>query len=105
MSDSSNKPAEFARWVTMARAHWRSFQPTRYRRLLLTGTLETELLAAARLTFEAMKDWERMGASHEEAWQAVRELYLFPPEEVATRPRRLPRLLGKAACEPDQGED
>lgn len=81
MSKDSDKMAKFSRWTALARKHWQTFQPKRYRELQRAGKLEAELLAAARLTYEAMKDWERMGASHDEAWQAVRELYLLPPEE------------------------
>lgn len=76
--------AELARWVALARKHWCEFQPRRYRRLQQAGRLDSELAAAARLTADAMTEWMRQGATWDEAWEAVRTLYLFPPEEWST---------------------
>lgn len=72
---------ELERWANLAKAHWKDNQPKRYRRLVKAGTLDEEARAAARLTATAMQEWLDLGASRDEAFQAVRERYLFPPAE------------------------
>ena len=81
---------ELARWAEMAKAHWREFQPNRYKLLVAAGTLDKEALAAARLTSQEMDVWRAQGATHDEAWQAVREKYLLPPEEPGLEEEELP---------------
>lgn len=76
-----SNPAELSRWATLAKAHWKEFQPTRYAMLVEDGTLDEEANAAARLTYEALKDEMQTGLDQESAWERVRELYLFPPAE------------------------
>lgn len=45
------------------------------------GVLQQKLEEAAEQTFEEVYDLERSGISPDEAWQIVRERYLFLPEE------------------------
>lgn len=73
--------SELNRWVTMAVNHWKEHQPKRYAELRRSGRLQAEALAAARMTADEMRRLQDSGASHEEAWEATRELHLFPPEE------------------------
>ena len=68
-------------WREQARAHWREFRPSLYRDLKRTGKLERALTKAAEQTQIEMKQLEGMGFYTHEAWEIVRESYLFPPEE------------------------
>jgi len=67
--------------ITQARRHWKEFQPTRYEALLKAGILESELKDAAERTHYEMSMFERNGFTTHEAWERVREEYLFPPPE------------------------
>jgi len=62
-------------------SHWKEFQPERYKRLKETGKLQQEAEAAERLTQKALRELMDQGATYHEAWEQVRELYLFPPPE------------------------
>ena len=68
-------------WVNQARAHWKEFQPSRYRALVKEKKLEISLQDAANRTFEEMNGLRATGFNHQEAWEIVRERYLFPAEE------------------------
>lgn len=70
-------------WKNQARRHWKEFQPSRYRELVKTGRLESALDEAVDLTFNDLNALEDVGVPAPEAWQQVRERYLFPPEEGA----------------------
>ncbi len=72
-------------WIEQARAHWKEFQPTRYRELKQANRLEAALKYAADQTHREMSQLENSGLTNQEAWEMVREQYLFPPEETATR--------------------
>ena len=78
---------QHANWMAQARAHWMEHQPRKYRRLLKTGKLELALTEAATATAEAIRALTTQGATWQEAWEATRELYLFPPEEPEQTPR------------------
>ena len=68
-------------WTSQARAHWREFQPKRYTALRKAGMLETSLKYAAEQTYLEVSQLERSGFQPDEAFQMVREEYLFPPAE------------------------
>ena len=68
-------------WISKAERHWKTFQPTRYKRLKAEGTLPQELRAAAELTDKEMRQLQESGMRQDEAWMLTREKYLFPPEE------------------------
>jgi hypothetical protein len=74
----------FPRWKAQAEAHWKEFQPTRYRRLKESGRLNDELEKAVELTYSETSQLEESGMQPDEAFQMVREKYLFPPEEQTT---------------------
>lgn len=65
-------------WITQAREHWKEFQPTRYRSLKAACKLDAALKEAAEQTFRELTQLEDTGFNHQEAWQIVRERYLFP---------------------------
>ncbi len=68
-------------WISEARAHWKEFQPKRFRALQQNGRLNEALRAAAEQTHREMTELEARGHTEQEAWEMVREQYLFPPEE------------------------
>ena len=71
----------FQNWVNQAREHWKEFQPKRYRELVKSGTLEAALQDAAERTYREATELEDQGYDHQDAWEIVRERYLFVPEE------------------------
>jgi hypothetical protein len=68
-------------WISEARQHWRQFRPTLFRELERTGKLNQALWDAAERTHREMSELENSGFRHHEAWEMVRERYLFPPQE------------------------
>ena len=84
-------------WVEQARQHWEEFQPEKYARLTAAGTLMQELEAAAEATEEQMSILLRQGFNQQEAWEQVREQYLFPPEEEGIEEERPPPSPGYLA--------
>ena len=72
-------------WMSQARAHWKEFQPTRFKELVKTGKLRAALKDAAERTYQEMTELEQAGFQNNEAWEMVRERYLFPPEEAALK--------------------
>ncbi|MBJ9165095.1 hypothetical protein I5485_21885 [Citrobacter farmeri] len=68
-------------WKSEAKAHWKEFQPKRYKALVKMHRLGDELQQAAERTHQEMSELENQGFSTEDAWQMTREKYLFPPEE------------------------
>lgn len=68
-------------WISQACDHWKEFQPTRYKQLKEAGRLGPALKDAAEQTHREMTQLEEAGFANHEAWEMVRELYLFPPEE------------------------
>ena len=68
-------------WMIQAKDHWRRFQPTEFKELVETGKLNQALQQAADLTHREMTELEQAGHPPQEAWEMVRERYLFPPEK------------------------
>lgn len=68
-------------WVNQAREHWKEFQPKRYSALIKSGKLEPALQDAAERTYREMTALEDQGFDYQDAWEIVRERYLFVPEE------------------------
>lgn len=77
-------------WAAQAIEHWKEYQPKRYKALKMSGKLQQEAEAAASLTEKALQEEMDQGAMYHEAWEMVRELYLFPPEEHSTNQEPLP---------------
>lgn len=72
-------------WIGQAREHWKEFQPTRFRELKKAGKLEEALQEAVDRTSAEMQALEAKGFREYEAWEIVRNEYLFPPEEAALK--------------------
>ncbi len=69
-------------WMSQARAHWKEFQPTRFKELVRTGNLQAALRDAAERTYSEMTALEEKGFKNHEAWEIVRNEYLFPAPEA-----------------------
>ena len=82
MGKPPEKPMFNASWIAQANQHWKEHQPTTYKRLKAEGTLQTRLREAAEATQHEMDVLMNEGFDHEQAWEMVRERYLFPPEEA-----------------------
>jgi len=67
-------------WKSMAKAHWKEFQPERYKALVKLHKLGDALHEAAEKTHLEMSELENQGYSTEDAWQMTRKKYLLPRE-------------------------
>ena len=79
-------------WIDQARSHWKEFQPTRFAELKQAGTLEASLKDAAEQTYQQTSQLEKAGFQPDEAFQMVREDYLFPPAERSSPSSSAPSL-------------
>ncbi len=74
----------------MAETHWREHRPWMVRELERKGTLRETLLEAQERTLDEMEslmqDFRKQGLTpeqaHNQAWELVREKYIFLPEET-----------------------
>ena len=87
---------QHSNWIAQARAHWAEHRPKMFARLTKAGALEKALTEAAEATSQAMRALTTQGATQTEAWEATRELYLFPAEEPGQTPR-MPKSQGYLA--------
>ena len=78
---------QHATWIAQARGHWKEHLPKMFARLKKTGMLEQALTEAAEATARGMRVLTTQGATWQEAWEQVRETYLFLPEEPEQKPR------------------
>lgn len=89
-------------WVNQARDHWKEFQPTKYKALKKQGTLDLALKEAAERTYREVDQLEEAGFQPDEAFQMVRERYLFPPDENAEQTQNRGTNLMHEAMELNQ---
>lgn len=68
-------------WINQARSHWQENRPKLHQSLKKQGTLEPMLKQAAERTYQEVSQLEDAGYQPDEAFQMVREKYLFPPGE------------------------
>ena len=64
------------------RQHWEERQPKRFQRLEAEGSLADAIEEAYQRTLDAYGEAIESGLSVEQAWDAVRELWEFPPGEL-----------------------
>ena len=90
---TSKDPDRLERWIGQAGHHWEEHLPTLYREHLADGTLPQALRRAAELTATEMDSLLEAGFDPDQAWEMVRNEYLFlPPEpEPPVRSRNLSR--------------
>jgi len=89
-------------WINQARDHWKEFQPTKYKALKKQGTLDLALKEAAERTYRETSELEDAGFQPDEAFQMVREEYLFPPDENAEQTQNRGTNLMHEAMELNQ---
>ena len=64
-----------------AKEHWKNVRPRMYAELKASGKLDELAQAAARSTREAVAALVEKGWSDDQAWEAVREDWVFLPSE------------------------
>src|SRR5207249_3223626 len=64
-----------------AKEHWKQFRPKMYQELLKSGELDRRAQEAAENTLEARGRLIQQGMKPNEAWEAVRENWVFLPSE------------------------
>ncbi len=85
--------AEFPVWTRQAREHWKEHLPQKFAALQKAGQLEAALQEAASLTYSEVSQLEEAGMQPDEAFQMVREQYLFPrPEGTEPTPAGTPLM-------------
>lgn len=72
---------QHSNWIAQALDHWKEHQPARYKELCRTGQLKTALVQAAEQTQTELEKLMGQGFKYQEAWEMVREQFLFPAEE------------------------
>ena len=68
-------------WISEAKAHWKEWRPREFKALQKEGRLEPALMEAAERTFNEMQELMKSGYQEHEAWEIVRQEYLFTPPE------------------------
>ena len=68
-------------WAQQAKAHWKKYRPKMYRELQRSGRLNQAAQEAANNTVEALNTCMNQGMSYDQAWEYVREQYMFLPSE------------------------
>ena len=84
---TSEAPDRLERWIGQAGHHWQEHLPTLYRGHLADGTLPQALRRAAELTATEMDSLLEAGFDPDQAWEMVRNEYLFLPPEPE-KPRK-----------------
>ena len=95
--DPQANPRPLDAGALQAIAHWKEFRPKLYHELLKSNRLELAAQEASDLTADAVSALQKKGLSHQEAWESVRENWLFLPSE-----EDLPELGVDPANFPDQ---
>jgi len=72
---------ELGGWILEAHDHWQEHRPKMYREFPKAGKLPSALKTAAQRTAHEMDCLMEAGYTHHQAWGAVRQTYLFLPEE------------------------
>ena len=70
-----------AGWALQAAEHWKEFRPRLHQQLQQSGRLEEAAKKAVQLTQDELGQLVEKGANYQEAWELVREKYLFLPSE------------------------
>ena len=90
-------------WIAQARQHWQEHLPKMYARLKADGTLTAKLTEAADATARDLQNLMGQGFNYQEAWEQVRETYLFLPEEKGASPEAPASEGYKAAAAINRG--
>lgn len=77
--ESDHQPMVNPVWYFQAKEHWRKYRPKMYRELQRQGKLDEFLRKAVEATLNDMGWMLDHGSTWLEAWDVVRQRYLFPP--------------------------
>lgn len=72
-------------WAEQAKAHWKEHRPRMYAELQKAGTLDEQAEKAAAQTREELYSAIEDGMDYYDAWEMLRERYLFLPAEKMCR--------------------
>lgn len=86
------KEAQIRPLAQQAISHWREFNPNKYAALKAANQLETAAMEAAQKTLDDQADLVSQGFPVENAWEAVRETYLFLPQETPDKMEKTPEF-------------
>lgn len=95
--------AQHPNWIAQARLHWQEHLPKMFARLRAEGTLQQRLTEAADATGRELEKLMGQGFNYQEAWEQVRELHLFLPEEAGASPEAPPSEGFRTAAAINQG--
>lgn len=94
---------QHANWIAQANAHWKEYQPKRYRALMQSGKLGQALTQAASDTSQELQNLRDQGIDPDSAWEMVRQRHLFPPEEPGASPEAPPSAGFRTAAAVSRG--
>lgn len=63
------------------REHWEKYLPQKVARFQTEGRLHEALVEAQDRTTDYLVEARQQGIPYEQAWEAIREVYAFPPAE------------------------
>ncbi|MGO9770925.1 MAG: hypothetical protein ACLPSW_15505 [Roseiarcus sp.] len=86
--------------MSQAQDHWKKFQPNQFKALKKAGKLEAALKEAAERTYKEMTPLDANGFYEWEAWEMVREKYLFQPEEPKLKAKNDRKLMAIKLARP-----
>lgn len=68
-------------WASAAAKQWKKYRPKMYQELVKTGQLESRANKAAEQTRDALADLISQGVPYDQAWESVREMWIYLPSE------------------------
>ena len=68
-------------WAIQAKEHWKKYRPKLHRELQEKGLLDQRAEKAAQQTQDELDELLSEGMNYDQAWELVREKYLFLPSE------------------------
>lgn len=79
---------QYEHWKAQARQHWKEHRPRMFKQLQESSQLQPALTQAAEQTAADLEALQAEGLDWHQAWEIVRERYLFlPPESEPTSER------------------
>jgi hypothetical protein len=68
-------------WARATADHWKEHRPRMYQELVESGELEARAKQAVELTRDALAEAIAHGMKYDQAWPAVREMWMYLPAE------------------------
>jgi hypothetical protein len=76
---------QYEQWKTQARQHWKEHRPQMFKHLQEGSQLQKALTRAVEQTAADLEELQAEGMNWHQAWEMVRERYLFLPPEQSKR--------------------